>query len=96
MCVEWLASGSQPECHPDTIRELATLGFRDPSIGIEPQIPVDIVDSASDACQRYSDLEFGLERMLDAEGVVDGLPCGAGDVSSDVVDVVDDDWSELV
>lgn len=96
MCVEWLTSGNggnQAECDADTLRQLSLLGFRDPSIGLEPQIPVEIVDSASGACHRFSDLEFGLEKMLDAEGVD---PCDTGDVSVEDVDVAEEDWSELV
>ena len=86
MCVEWFPSGTnQPVCDADMLRELALLGFRDPSIGLEPNIPVEILEGPS--------LEAGLEKMLEEEGAFDGLPCGASDVS--LADA-DDDWSELV
>jgi hypothetical protein len=95
ICVEWFPSGNQPQCDADTLRTLALLGFRDPAIGLEPQIPAGILESASAGCKRLADpsLELGIEEMLDAEDALYGLPCGASDVS--LADA-GDDWSELV
>jgi len=86
VCVEWLPPNvNKPECDPDQLRELALLGFRHPAIGLEPDLPLEILATGGPT------LEADLERMLDEDGV--GPPCGASDV---LLADAEDDWSELV
>jgi hypothetical protein len=99
MCVEWLPSGSKAECNEDMRRELAFLGFKDASLGVEPQLPVEIAESARASVEETPSLEAGLAQLLTEAGHL--LPDDNGNGHADNGDAGDgdaseDDWMELL